>query len=810
MKATTPIARAVLILCLGTAPAAVWAADPPPAAGDPARSGTIVVRVRLNTQTKGDLFVERAGRDFLVKVEDLKAIGFREPAGKPVIVDGEPHLSLASMAGVSFEFAEKTAVLEITADAGLLAGTSYAMRGQQSRASPIAPANSAFMNYALAASGAQDSPSSYSFSTEAGWRFGDYLLLSDANTVRTPDGGYKFVRLSTSVTHDDRDDLRRTVVGDFFPPSRDFSSGIGLGGISVSKLFGLNPYFVQFPLQTVTGTVALPSEMEVYLDGQRVRTERLAPGEFQVRDILAYGGARNVQLVLRDPFGRVQQLNYSFYFNQQALRQGLHEYSYNAGAIRRDFGSESNNYGPPAATMFHRYGLADSFTPGWRAEVTRDLVNTGPTATVVLGSAGVLNTALAASRIAGRRGYSGIASYTYQAKGWSLSASARRDWGDYASLGDPPTINNRKTEAVVSASRYLGRGTVSLSHSFLKTRPAIDPASVAGLPFTSVPLEPRDSTVLSYNTPLFSGRASFSASLSRITDPEGTRHELFASLLFFLDRDHTLAASLRRDSRSGNSLSTQLTKNQPFGEGLGYNISLDSNPGPDGDSLQLRSTMQLNMSQAIARAGVGHIKDASGQVTSDYSASIAGGIAYVGGEFAAGRPITGAFGITHVGELPGAQIMANGQVVARTNAQGKAFLPGLTPYYDNEISVAADSIPLNYAFEKEKIILSPPAFGGVLVDFKLRKIQAISGKLKHLQGGTIKPVEFRELRIEAKGQVHRLETGRGGEFYVENLAPGRYAASAVVDGQPCVFEFNVPESDEMFIELGDLQCRPAR
>ena len=100
---------------------------------------------------------------------------------------------------------------------------------------------------------------------------------------------------------------------------------------------------MRFPTQSLTGSVALPSDMEVYLDGQRIRTERLRPGEFELRDILAYGGARNVQVVLRDAFGRVEQLNYSLYFTDQPLQPGLHEYSYNFGAMRRQFGLQSNS-----------------------------------------------------------------------------------------------------------------------------------------------------------------------------------------------------------------------------------------------------------------------------------------------------------------------------------------------------------------------------------------------------------------------------------------------------------------------------------
>ena len=71
----------------------------------------MVLRVTLNTEGKGDIFVSRTpDLDFLVKVEDLRSMGFTEPAGTVVVLDGEPHMSLKSMRGVSFIFEEKTRI----------------------------------------------------------------------------------------------------------------------------------------------------------------------------------------------------------------------------------------------------------------------------------------------------------------------------------------------------------------------------------------------------------------------------------------------------------------------------------------------------------------------------------------------------------------------------------------------------------------------------------------------------------------------------------------------------------------------------
>ena len=805
----------MLWLCLSAAPLACWPADNPVAAANRAQGETIVVRAKLNTEDKGDIFVERApDGDFLVKVQDLKAMGFKDPSGAVYLIEGEPHVSLRSMAGVSFDFQSTDLTLNITARPQLLPAQSIAIEGQRTGPAGFVPKDSSlFFNYALSSDhgGAVSSP--LGFSGEAGWRSGNFLFLANGNTVADDvTGARKFVRLMSSVTHDDREALRRTVVGDFFTPTREFSTGINIGGISISKLYGLNPYFIQFPMQNLSGNVALPSDLEVYVDGQRVRSERLKPGEFELRDILAYGGARNVQVVLRDAFGRVQQLNYSFYFSDQPLRQGLQEYSYNLGAIRRNFGIDSNRYGPAAFSMFHRYGLTDAVTLGMRAEGTSRLMNGGPTATVVLGGAGVAGLALAGSSIAGRHGAAGLASYTYQSQHWGFGASLRRDWGDYAGLGENITVSNRKYEASLTASYQLGtRGTISATHSFFTTRGGFVTSSpTRDQPFGVTALSERRVTSLGYSLPLVSGWAALTTSLSHINDqPLGGRNEVFVGVTVFLNKDYSVAVSHRRDNTT-NSQTMQLIKQQPIGEGFGFNMTADRGADTIGTDVRLRSTFQYNAPAAVFRADLGHEHDARGNVVDDSRISVAGGVGYVADTLAFGRPITSSFGIVKVGELPGVGISVNGQRIGETNAHGTVFVPTLSPYLDNDISIAAETVPIDFQLPALSRKISPSLRSGALIEFPATRLQAFTGKLKARETEGTKAVEFAEIKLpKVKAQPGGFQTGRGGEFYLENLLPGTYDGSVAFDGEPCLFKLAVPHSTETFVELGDVVCSPA-
>ena len=149
------VARA-LCCCLGAAPLATWSAEAGQDAGTvsgAAQAEAMVLRISLNTEDKGDLFVVRTPTlDFWIRTQDLKDIGFKDPAGTTVVVDGEPHISLQSMKGVSFILDEKNLALNITADPGLLPGQALQLQGKNRIRGVIPRNNSGFFNYAISSS----------------------------------------------------------------------------------------------------------------------------------------------------------------------------------------------------------------------------------------------------------------------------------------------------------------------------------------------------------------------------------------------------------------------------------------------------------------------------------------------------------------------------------------------------------------------------------------------------------------------------------------------------------------------------------
>jgi outer membrane usher protein FimD/PapC len=351
-------------------------------------------------------------------------------------------------------------------------------------------------------------------------------------------------------------------------------------------------------------------------------------------------------------------------------------------------------------------------------------------------------------------------------------------------------------------------GSLSLSHSVLAVRPALlASAGASTQPFSISPQQARRMTSLSYFVPLVSGRASLQASLSRTVDST-SHNEAYVGLIYFFDKDYSVAANLRSDrgDRGNTTGSVQLTKNQPIGEGLGYLISADRTTSEATTNSRLNSRFQYNAPAATLRGEVGRYQN-GGQNSDSYQLSVAGGVAYVDGQLGLGRPITQSFGIVKVGELPGVAVSVNGQLIGKTDARGQVFIPTLAPYFDNDVSIAPETVPIEYSIPATVKKISPSLRSGAVIDFAVTRVQAFTGKLQYLQDGTVKPVEFQEISFSAGGKTVTLQTGRGGEYYLENIKPGNYPATVEVEGKPCRFELKIPKSDETFVELGEATCR---
>jgi outer membrane usher protein len=776
----------------------------------------MVTLLYVNGEKKGEVFVHRTeSGDFLLRIEDFRDAGLREPTANIIQMEGEPHLSLRSISGVSFTFNEQTLTLQVNAQPSLLPRTFIEFASQPQRNVYYPKESSLFLNYGIEYRASEGVTfQSLNLTNELGIRRGDYLFLTD--TIYTMDTIQdNFVRLHTSITRDDRQEMRRIVFGDLFASSGTLGSSINLGGISFSKVYGMNPYFITYPTLELSGQASLPSEVDIYVNGAKIRTERVAPGEFQLRNFSTYGGAGVVELVIRDSLGREQRFRYPFYASDNILlKKGLHDYSYNIGFLREEFGRESNQYSNPASVVFHRYGLTDFLTLGFRGEAAKDLINGGPQAAIRLGTLGVLNLSLSGSA-GGGSGSAADVSYQYLDRRFNTRLFYQFFARTYRTLA-PGFLGLQQNYATGAGLGYTYPkfGSLSFDLTAQKTYQGTEKRTAA----------------IGY-TKNFPNNVSLTTALRRIQDTLlGYSNEFFIGLTYTPKND--LIFSAHHESTSGREAeSIQVQKNPPLGEGVGFRAILerDQNEGQASTST-VNSMLQYNSRHAILRGEMAAIQK-SGKWTDQYQLGASGALVLLDGVVGLTRPVTDSFAAVKVGDIEGVMVRSGAQDMGKTDSSGRMFITNLNSYNDNLIAINDKDIPFEYYFPQVQKLVSPPLRSGSCIGFLIKKLQPITGILKIKINGEVKPVEFYEVDLAVDGREITFPTGTGGEFYIDIsqsqefkklavieekncsslagetsafLKPGTYRAAVMYEGSRHIFSLVVPNSKDPIIDLGQV------
>lgn len=779
----------------------------------PAAADQVIVRVILNQEEKGDFFVDQGENgDFLLKIADLKTLGFSSPSGTITLIEGEPYLALRSMEGVKYVFNEMDLSLDISALPSLLGKEIIDFKTEQKEKMFYPRDSSLFLNYGAAyQAGNGFSFDSFSLTNQLGIRMSDVLFLSDS--VFTKDQSQdRFVRLQSSFTHDDRTTFRRFIVGDFFASSGDLGGSLNLGGVSFRKVYRMDPSYVYYPTLNLAGQTALPSEAKIYLNGMLLRTEKLSPGEFELKNLTPYGAAGTVEVVLRDSFGREQRLNYPFYYaNSLLLKEGFHEYSYNLGFTREDYGSRSNRYSTLVFSAFHRYGFSDNLTLGIAAEAVSDLYNLGPQLTVKAGRFGVASLSLAGStgRSSGS-GVAGIASYTYQGLNFGANLSFAGYTRNYMTVSSSQTDEKTKYSAGCGLSYGTPLlGTVSLDLTAVRKYLGDD----------------RDVAAVRY-TRRITSQLSATATYRRVRE-NGNSNEFLISLNYIPKRNLFVSARYEQTEDSRDSV-ISVQKNPPVGEGVSYRADVKRSEASGKTTWRVNPYLQYNGRYGIYSGGFdGQTID--GERDSQYNLSVSGAIVYVGGTFGATRPVYDSFGLVNVGGLEGVRVLLNSEEVGATDSSGKLLIPNLGSYTQNQVGIRDRDIPMDYYISTVKKFVSPPLRSGSCIPFVIKKIQPISGRLSIRTNGELKPVEFHEVVLQVGGREFTFPTGSGGEFDIDLtqsdefkklleqeeiscssmsdgisglLKPGTYQAFLLYEGHKRSFALTIPDSDDPFVDIG--------
>lgn len=737
----------------------------------------------------------RAGDDVLVSVEDLESLHLRVPPTGTIARAGGAYCRLKDIPGMTYRIDERQQTLFVQAGANLFERSTVTAHSLASSARPTLPPNGAFLNYDMLAS--RIAGSTQASALLEGNLFGPLGSGRVRFLEQDTDGTAHWIRLEMTWTRDFPDAVTSLRLGDSITGTSLWWGGaVRFGGVQWGTNFATRPDLITLPMPVVTGESALPSTLDLYVNGSLRLRQDVSAGPFTVQNIPVITGAGDVRLVVTDALGRQQVVTQSYYASPQMLEAGLADYSYEAGFIRNDFGVSSNDYGRALVVGTHRVGLTEGLTGEIHGEILRDQQSAGIGAAALLPAGAVVSLGIAASR--GVRGGGGAQSGSsvwggsgMRSEGELIAVGLERttprfavgvnaQWAsrDFTSLGlgSGQLAPVRTLRAFVGyTSQLFGSTTASFTREDFRDRPGVELVSLAqGIRVGK------------------QGYLSLSALRVVRSQPDTTVSLLFTRALW--DRTTGNLSLMSEKGRAQGLL--ELQKSLPVGTGMGYRFGVGAG-GTDereaGVSLQNDvGTYQLETDSISGVTGV--------------RGSVSGSIAWLDGTLSASRQINDSFAVAEVGGQAGVHVYSDNQLVGTTNSQGYAIVPQLRAYQSNSVRIDVADLPLDFNIDAAQMRAVPYSRSGLVLRFPIERADAALIALMTETGQPLPPGAQVFLGDARAGASRSFPVGLNGETYVVGLSATNHLRASWPE-HACELDVSYLRSEDPWVRLGPFTCK---
>ncbi|MBS0415498.1 MAG: fimbrial biogenesis outer membrane usher protein [Proteobacteria bacterium] len=761
----------------GNAAGAVLGAAEPSLAG--AKGQDVYLDVTLNGAARGLVhFGDRAGQ-LWASAASLRALGFVLPAG------GADPVALHDLAGLQQQYDRALQRVTLTAPLTLLKLPETTLTVPGIEAQPVSAAPGLLLNYDLYGTRSTGTGGAGAFNAFTELRaFGRWGVVSSTQLARSNHGSVdaqqqpRTVRLDTGWSQSWPERLLTVRVGDTLTQALPWTRATRIGGIQIGSNFALQPYLSTTPVPSLLGSATLPSQLDLYVNGMRQYNGQVPAGPFQLNTLPSISGAGNAQVVLTDAFGRSTTLNFSLYGTQQLLKPGLTSWSVELGRVRQNYGLVSNDYGhDPMLSGSWRRGWSDSLTVAAHAEATRGLANVGAGAAGLLGNAGVLNGALAASSGTDRHGTQLNLGYNWNNERFNVGLTGTRTQGQYRDVAALSGALLARASGTATVGYNAGEvGSFSLSYLYQNYPGQAASRYVSAGWFKSL------------------GRqATLSLTANRdLTDRK--LYSVFLNVSWALDGRTSASTDLQRDN-AGTQLTASASRSTPSDGGWGWNTQLRQGGGQHG------AQGEVNYQGPYGRYAAGaNVVNGASTVYGDAN----GALVFMGGHLFAARQIYDAFALVSTDGVPGVPVRLENRPIGSTDASGHLLVTPLNAYQNNKLGINPMDLPADLRIARVDAIATPPDRAGTLVEFGIAPMRAALVSLVDAAG---QPLPLGS-RVTVNGQAGNAVVGYDGEVYLDTLAATNQLTVQTPEGH-CTARFeHHKQSDGGIPRIGPLTCKP--
>jgi len=760
----------------------------------------LFLNISINSNTSTDLISVHQDQDkkLYVRARDLKALRLKMDEHIP----DSQWVCINELKGIQFKYLENEQSLNLQVPSSMLSDYSVDLNGQSTTNTNLLkmkPLNAAILNYSLYHTITNDesifSGSAEGIFNSALGNFSSGVLYNGSN--ETSYSHEKWVRLESKWQYVDPEKVRIYTLGDFISNSSDWGSSVRLAGFQWSSAYTQRGDIVTSALPQFSGSAALPSTLDLYVNQQKIYSGLVPSGPFDIKQLPFISG-NEVTLVTTDATGQQIITKKPYYFSSKILAKGINEFSVDVGVPRYNYGLYSNDYDDATfASGAIRYGYSNSLTLSGGAEASTDgLSNVGTGFAKNLFGVGVINADLAASQYKDENGYSALVGLEGRiSKNISFNTSYRKVFDNYFDL------------ARVSQIRYLKENQItSEPQNYLSYSALADEIIRAGINYN---FYAGYGVYVGYNQIKYSDNsykllsANLSGSLNKnwgfyssaYTDYENHKdYGIYFALRYTPSTRTNAITSVSSDSGRLTYRQEVFVLSEPKINSFGWGGYVERDQDAHTNNASIYGSYRARAAYLTGRYN--RIGD-NDQVALSATGSL---VAAAGRIFAANEIGDGYAVVTNAG--PQSQIINGGINLGTTDKSGRFLIPSLMPYRENHIYLDPSYLPLNWNVKStdQKTVVGYRQ--GTLVDFGAH--QVISGLVRIVDKNNTPLLPGYSVRIN--GQQDAV-VGYDGEVFVPNLLRQNKLEVDLLDHGSCQVNFTYNSNQYSTKKLGPYICQ---
>ncbi|MFC6301145.1 fimbria/pilus outer membrane usher protein [Pseudomonas sp. CCM 7893] len=776
--------RSVLVVCglcsLVFAPLSVAAALPPPPGNmEAVADAQLFLGLVVNQLDTGRVVAvnQRAGRMFL-PAATLRDVGMKLPAGT------SEEVALDNLPGLHSDYDSQGQRLLVDVPPAWLPDQFIGNRNNYPRTQAMTSFG-ALLNYDAYLNDTDDSGTYLAVWNEVRL-FDTWGTLSNTGQYRSTIGsqvegstlnnGYR--RYDTTWRFSDDERLLTYEAGDVISGALPWSSSVRLGGVQLSRDFAVRPDLVTYPLPQFAGEAAVPSSVDLFINGYKSSSADLQPGPYTLTNIPFINGAGEAVVVTTDALGRQVSTTVPFYVTSTLLQKGLSDFSVAAGNLRRDYTVKDFGYGPGVASGSFRYGLSDTFTLESHAEASNSLTLGGLGGNLRLGNFGVLNTAISQSQFEGEKGQQLSLGYQYSSQRYSLSYQRvqRRDqYADLTLVDTPYASLSKRSEQVTLSLNLDSYGSIGAGYFDVQ---AADDSRTRLLNLTW-------SKQLWHNTSFY---------LSANREIGDSNWAMQAQLVIPFDMYGSLSLSNERSQAGENRQRVNYSRAVPTDGGVGYNLGYAHGDGP----AYRQADLTWRLQSVQLQAGVYGSSNAQTRW-----ADASGSLVWMDKQVFAANRVNDAFVVVSTDGFAGVPVLYENQKVGETDRNGHLLVPWSSAYYRAKYEIDPLNLPSNVQTPQVEQRVAVRRGSGYVLEFPVRRVIAASITLVDAQHQDLPLGSL----VQHEQSGAQAVVGWDGLVYLEGLAAHNTLRVTVGEGHTCQATFDLDIQQEQVPLIGPLVCQ---